>query len=60
MSAALILNLLTLVQAGFKLEDIAADVQAKAAAGASDDDISKYLQDRADAAVAALVADAAK
>lgn len=59
-AATLLLNVLALVQAGFQLSAIVAKVQDMQAKGASDADVHKYLQTLRDAAMADLVADAAK
>ena len=58
--ATLLLNVLALVQAGFQLNAIVGKVQDMQAKGASDADIHKYLQNLRDAAMADLIADAAK
>lgn len=50
-AAAILLNVLELVQAGFELKAIVDKVQAMEAAGASQDMVSAYLKGLRDAAL---------
>ena len=52
--ATVLLNVLTLVKAGFELRAIVAEVKALEDSGTSQKDISDYLQKIRDAAVADL------
>lgn len=50
-TAAILLNVLELVQAGFELKAIVDKAQAMSAAGATDDQIHAYLKGLRDAAL---------
>ena len=58
--ADMLLNIMTVVQAGFQLEAIVAKCKAMAAEGKSTDDISKYITNLRNAALGELEAELAK
>lgn len=58
-TASVLLNVLTLVNAGFQFQAIVAKVQDMQAKGADDKAVSTYLQNLRDAAMADLKADVA-
>ena len=45
MNATILLKALSLLQAGFNLATIVAEIHAKKAAGATDEDINNYIDD---------------